>query len=127
MRIGGKDLPKEKNVVIGLTYIYGVGRSMAENIVSQLKIDPFKKIKDLTEEEEDSVRKLIEKEQKIEADLKLEIDRNIRRLKDIRCYRGLRHLKGLPERGQQTRTNARTLKGKRMTVGSGHRKPSAPK
>ena len=127
MRIAGKDLPKDKNIEIALTYIYGIGRSLAQEILQATKIEPLKKVKDLTDEEERKIRQYIEKNYKIEADLKLEVERNIRRLKDIRCYRGVRHLKGLPVRGQKTRKNARTRKGKKVTVGSGRKKPPAPK
>ncbi|MCD6422325.1 30S ribosomal protein S13 [bacterium] len=127
MRIAGKELPKNKNVEIALTYIYGIGRSLAKKTLEAVKVDPLKKVKDLTEEEQRKIREYIERNFKVEADLKLEVERNIRRLKDIRCYRGIRHLKGLPVRGQKTRKNARTRKGKRITVGSGKKKPPAPK
>jgi len=127
MRIAGKDLPKDKNVDIALSYLYGVGRPLALKILAHLNINPLTKVKDLTEEEQLKIRKEIEKSYKVESDLRLEIDRNLRRLKDIRSYRGLRHLKGLPVRGQQTRTNARTRKGKRITVGSGRIKTPSPK
>lgn len=127
MRIAGKDLPKEKKIETALTYIYGVGYSLAQKIIESVQIDPAKKVKDLTPDEEKRIRQFIEKNLKVEADLKLEIERNIRRLKDIRCYRGMRHLRGLPVRGQKTRKNARTRKGKKITVGSGRNKPPAPK
>lgn len=127
MRIAGKDLPKDKNIEIALSYIYGIGRSLARQILEKLKINPLLKVKDISEKDELMIRKEIEENYKVEADLRLEIERNLRRLKDIRCYRGLRHLRGLPVRGQQTRTNARTRKGKKITVGSGRKKAPAPK
>jgi len=127
LRIGGKDIPKEKNIVIALTYIFGIGKTKANDLLQAVKIEPLKKTKDLTEEEEKKIRDYIENNYKIEADLRLEIDRNLRRLKDTGSYRGLRHLKGLPTRGQQTKTNARTRKGKKITVGSGRIKTPTPK
>jgi len=127
MRIAGKDLPKDKNIEIALSYIYGIGRPLARKILEKLKINPLLKVKDISEGDALKIRQEIEQNYKVEADLRLEIERNLRRLKDIRCYRGLRHLRGLPVRGQQTRTNARTRKGKRITVGSGRKKAPAPK
>ncbi len=127
MRIAGKDLPKDKNIEIALTYLYGIGRSLSRQILEATQVEPLKKVKDLAPEEERKIRQFIEKNFKVEADLKLEVERDIRRLKDIRCYRGIRHLKGLPVRGQKTRKNARTRKGKKITVGSGRKKPPAPK
>ena len=127
LRIGGKDLTKDKNIEIALTYIFGIGRKRANEILFYLKIDPLTKAKNLKESEEKKIREFIEREYKVEADLRLEIDRNIRRLKDINSYRGVRHLHGLPTRGQHTRANARTRKGKKITVGSGRRKALAPK
>lgn len=127
LRIGGKDIPKEKNIAIALTYVFGIGKTKANDLLQAVKIEPLKKTKDLTEDEEKRIRDYIENNYKIEADLRLEIDRNLRRLKDTGSYRGLRHLKGLPTRGQQTKTNARTRKGKKITVGSGRTKAPAPK
>jgi small subunit ribosomal protein S13 len=127
MRIAGKDLPKDKNIEIALSYIYGIGRPLARKILEKLKINPLLKVKDISEGDALKIRQEIEENYKVEADLRLEIEKNLRRLKDIRCYRGLRHLRGLPVRGQQTRTNARTRKGKRITVGSGRKKAPAPK
>jgi len=127
LRIGGKDLPKNKNIEIALTYIFGIGRSRAKEILKFLKIDPLTKSEKLSDDEEKKIRDFIEREYKVEADLRLEIDRNIRRLKDINSYRGTRHLHGLPVRGQHTRANARTRKGKKITVGSGRKKAPAPK
>ncbi len=116
-RIAGVDLPNEKRVDISLTYIYGVGRANVKNILEETKIDGSIRVKDLTEEEVNKLAKSIEK-LTVEGDLRREIDQNIRRLEDIGTYRGLRHRKGLPVRGQRTRSNARTRKGKRKTVGT---------
>ncbi|GAB4174686.1 MAG: 30S ribosomal protein S13 [Calditrichia bacterium] len=112
-RIVGVDLPKEKHVRIGLTYIYGIGKTSAMNICEEAGVDPSKKVKDLTDEEVKSIRTIIQQKYKVEGALKSEIQMNIKRLIDIGCYRGLRHRAGLPLRGQRTRTNARTRKGRR--------------
>ncbi|HOJ99424.1 MAG TPA: 30S ribosomal protein S13 [Termitinemataceae bacterium] len=114
-RIAGVDLPK-KHVNIALTYIYGIGRSSADAICERAKIDPNRKMNDLSQEEVNELRQIIENEYKVEGRLRTEVALNIKRLMDIGCYRGLRHRKGLPVRGQRTRTNARTRKGKRKTV-----------
>jgi small subunit ribosomal protein S13 len=114
-RLAGIDLPN-KHVNIALTYIYGIGRSSADAICAKTKIDPRRLINDLSQEELNELRQLIESEYKIEGRLRTEIALNIKRLMDIGCYRGLRHRKGLPLRGQRTRTNARTRKGKKKTV-----------
>ncbi len=114
-RIAGVDLPN-KHVNIALTYIYGIGRSSADAICEKSKIDPVKMMNDLSQEEINELRQLIESEYKVEGRLRTEIALNIKRLMDIGCYRGLRHRKGLPVRGQRTRTNARTRKGKKKTV-----------
>ena len=127
LRIGGKDLSKEKHIEIALTEILGIGKTRSQEILVASNIDPTTKTKDLTEDEEKKIRNYIEENYKIEADLRLEIDRNIRRLKDINSYRGMRHLRGLPTRGQRTRTNSRTRKGKKITVGSGHKKAPTAK
>ena len=115
-RIAGVDLPKEKRVEIGLTYIYGIGLTSSQNILSKAGINPDTRIKDLTDEEVNSIRKIIDEEYKVEGDLRRDIALNIKRLKEIGCYRGLRHRKGLPVRGQRTKTNARTRKGPRKLV-----------
>jgi small subunit ribosomal protein S13 len=115
-RIAGVDLPKEKRAEIGLTYIFGIGRSRAQKILDTLKIDRNKKIKDLTDQEIAAIKDFIEKNYRVEGDLRTEINLNIKRLIEIGCYRGLRHRLGLPVRGQRTRTNARTRKGARKTV-----------
>jgi small subunit ribosomal protein S13 len=115
-RISGIDLPKNKHIVIALTYIYGIGRSTAETIVSSAKIDPDTRTDKLTEAEVSRLRDEIDRNCKVEGDLRREISMNIKRLMDLGCYRGLRHRKGLPVRGQRTKTNARTRKGPARTV-----------
>jgi small subunit ribosomal protein S13 len=115
-RIAGIDLPKNKHIVIALTYIYGIGRSTAESIVSSAKIDPNTRTDKLTEAEVSRLRDEIDRNCKVEGDLRREISMNIKRLMDLGCYRGLRHRKGLPVRGQRTKTNARTRKGPARTV-----------
>ena len=115
-RIAGIDLPKNKHIVIALTYIYGIGRSTAESIVSSANIDPDTRTDKLTEAEVSRLRDEIDRNCKVEGDLRREISMNIKRLMDLGCYRGLRHRKGLPVRGQRTKTNARTRKGPARTV-----------
>lgn len=115
-RIAGIDLPREKRVEIGLTYIFGIGRPTSNKILKDTGINPDTIIKDLTEEEVNTLRKAIDN-YLVEGDLRREISLNIKRLRDIRCYRGIRHMKGLPVRGQKTKTNARTRKGSKRTVG----------
>ena len=112
-RVAGVDLPANKPIHIGLTAIFGVGRSTAVRILDKVNIEKGKRVKDLTNEEVDKIRHLIEGEYKIEGELKSRIRQDVNRLKDIKCYRGTRHRKGLPVRGQRTRTNARTRKGPR--------------
>ncbi|HOI44946.1 MAG TPA: 30S ribosomal protein S13 [Candidatus Aminicenantes bacterium] len=112
-RIAGITLPPDKKIEIGLTYIFGIGRSKAVQILDEAKIDKNKKVKALTEDEVNKIRQIIEKREKIEGDLRKEVTSNIKRLIDIGCYRGLRHKKKLPVRGQRTKTNARTRKGPR--------------
>ena len=114
-RIVGIDLPREKRVVIGLTYIYGIGKATAEKIVAEAGINPDTRVRDLTEEEVQKLRDIIGK-MKVEGDLRREISLNIKRLSEIGCYRGVRHRRGLPVRGQRTKTNARTRKGPRKTM-----------
>ncbi len=117
-RIAGVDVPKDKHIEIALTYIYGLGKNAARDILKKANID-FRKLADKLDDQEVSrITAVIQKDYKIEGDLKRETQENIRRLKDIRSYRGLRHIKGLPVRGQQTQTNARTRKGPKRTVGS---------
>ncbi|ACL68903.1 30S ribosomal protein S13 [Halothermothrix orenii] len=115
-RIAGVDLPRNKRVEIGLTYIYGIGRSTSNKILKVTGIDPDTRVKDLTEAEIAKLREEVDKYQ-VEGDLRREIRANIKRLMDIGCYRGIRHRKNLPVRGQRTRTNARTRKGPKKTVG----------
>jgi small subunit ribosomal protein S13 len=117
MRIAGVNLPDNKRVDIGLTYLYGIGRANVKNVLKETGIDETKRIKDLTDEEVGKLQKALDKI-KIEGDLRQEIGQNIRRLEEIGSYRGLRHRKGLPVRGQRTRSNARTKRGKRITVGT---------
>ena len=114
-RIAGVDLPN-KHVVVALTYIYGIGRSSAQAICEKTKIDPTKMMNDLDQDEQARLRTVIDEGYKVEGHLRSEIGLNIKRLMDIGCYRGLRHRKGLPVRGQRTRTNSRTRKGKKKTV-----------
>lgn len=116
-RIAGIDLPREKRVEIGLTYIYGIGRPMSNKILQATGINPDTRVKDLTEEQEAALRNYIEHNVRIEGDLHREVALNIKRLMEIGCYRGVRHRKGLPVRGQSTKQNARTRKGPKRTVG----------
>jgi small subunit ribosomal protein S13 len=116
-RIAGVDLPKNKRVEVGLQSIYGIGHSSSKKILTAAAVDPGKKVKDLTEEEIARIRKQIETDFRVEGALRAETSANIKRLIDIGCYRGMRHKKGLPVRGQRTRTNARTRKGPRKTAG----------
>lgn len=115
-RIAGVDLPKNKRAEIGLTYIYGIGRSSAQDILAKAKVSGTKRIGELNDEEVAAIRSVIQSDFKVEGALRSEFQLNIKRLMDIGSYRGLRHRKGLPVRGQRTRTNARTRKGKRKTV-----------
>lgn len=115
-RISGVDIPDHKRSEIGLTYIYGIGRSSANYILNKAGVDIHKKVGDLTDEDQKAIRTIISEEFKVEGVLKSEVQMNIKRLMDIGCYRGLRHRKGLPVRGQHTKNNSRTRKGKRKTV-----------
>lgn len=115
-RIAGVDLPKNKVVEIGLTAIYGIGRTSAKKIMAEANIDSSKRIKDLTEDEEAKIREIIERDYVVEGDLKRDVSLNIKRLMEIGCYRGMRHKRKLPVRGQRTKTNARTRKGPRKVV-----------
>jgi small subunit ribosomal protein S13 len=114
-RIAGVDIPRDKRIEIALTYLYGIGRPLSSVILKQANIDPNRRTTTLTDEEIARIRDIIEREHKIEGDLRKEVSINIKRLMDIGCYRGLRHRKGLPVRGQRTRTNSRTRKGPRKT------------
>jgi small subunit ribosomal protein S13 len=125
-RISGIDLPKNKRIVIGLTSIFGIGRSTAEKILNKVGIDESRKVSDLSDDEVNEIRSAIDAEIKVEGALRSEIQMNIKRLMEIGTYRGKRHRKGLPVRGQRTRTNSRTRKGKRKTV-AGKKKAAAKK
>jgi len=115
-RIAGVEMPKGKRIEIALTYIFGIGRSSSQKILQKAGVDFDKKVEELTDEELTKIREIIDKEYKVEGDLKREIAANIKRLIDIGCYRGMRHVRGLPVRGQRTRSNARTRKGPRGSV-----------
>ncbi|AZK46047.1 30S ribosomal protein S13 [Paenibacillus lentus] len=115
-RIAGVDLPRDKRVEIALTYIFGIGKTTSQKILSTAGINPDTRVRDLTEDEVSKLRETIDKEVKVEGDLRREISLNIKRLIEIGCYRGVRHRRGLPVRGQRTKTNARTRKGPRRTV-----------
>ena len=117
-RIAGIDLPREKRVETGLTYIYGIGPTVSRRLLSQAGIDPAKRVRELDEHEVGRLNSIIQNSVKVEGDLRREVGMSIKRLMDIGCYRGLRHRRGLPARGQRTRTNARTRKGPRKTVGA---------
>ena len=116
-RIAGVDLPNEKRIEAGLTYIYGIGWSTSREILAKTGINPDTRVKDLTEEEAGKIRKVIESDYMVEGDLRRDVNLNINRLMEIGCYRGIRHRRGLPVRGQKTKTNARTRKGPKKTVG----------
>ena len=116
-RIAGVDLPRDKRVEIGLTYIYGIGRPTSLEILAKAGINPDTRIKDLSEDEAGAIRKIIDQDYAVEGDLRREVSLNIKRLMEIGCYRGIRHRRGLPVRGQKTKTNARTRKGPKKTVG----------
>ncbi len=123
-RIAGVDLPNNKRIVIGLTYIYGVGRSTSEKVLRKVGVDENIRVKDLEEKAVDSIRKELLDHHRVEGDLRSEVNLNIKRLMDIGCYRGLRHRMQLPARGQRTRTNARTRKGVRKTIANKKKAPS---
>ena len=115
-RIAGVDLPREKRIEIGLTYIYGIGRTSANRILEAANVDPNTRVRDITDEEVKRISAVIDETQTVEGDLRREIAMNIKRLQEIGCYRGIRHRKSLPVRGQKTKTNARTRKGPKKTV-----------
>lgn len=116
-RIAGVDLPRDKRVEIGLTYIFGIGRKTSNKILAEAGVNPDTRIKDLTEAEVGKLREVIDRRYRVEGDLKRDVALNIKRLMEIGCYRGIRHRRGLPVRGQRTKTNARTRKGPKKTVG----------
>lgn len=115
-RIAGVDLPKEKRVEVGLTYIFGIGRKTAQDILAATEVNPDTRVKDLTEDEVSKLRDYIDKNVEVEGDLRRSVSLNIKRLVEVGCYRGVRHRKGLPVRGQRTKTNARTRKGPKKTI-----------
>ncbi len=123
-RISGVDLPKNKKVLFGLQYIFGIGPSISQEILTKSGVDPDKKVSDLTDEEIAQIRATITSDYKVEGALRSEVQQNIKRLMDIGTYRGLRHRRGLPARGQRTRTNSRTRKGKRKTVAGKKKTPT---
>jgi small subunit ribosomal protein S13 len=125
-RIAGVDVPRDKRVEIGLTYIYGIGSTSSRQILAKTRINPDTRVRDLTEDEVLRLREVIDRDHKVEGDLRREVALNIKRLTEIGCYRGLRHRRNLPVRGQRTRTNARTKRGARKTV-AGRRKATAKK
>lgn len=125
-RIAGVNIPNNKNLEIGLSYLYGIGRTLAIKIAQEANVDVATKIGDLSEQELERIRAIIDRTYKVEGDLKMEVNQNIKRLKEISAYRGVRHTRGLPVHGQRTKTNARTKRGRKVTVGSG-RKKSADK
>jgi small subunit ribosomal protein S13 len=123
LRIAGVNIPDDKRIEISLTYIYGIGRVTAGRILGELEIPSLKRTKDLTEKEQNEIRTYVEKRLKVEGELKLEVRDNVKRLKEISTYRGVRHQRGLPVRGQRTKTNTRTIRGNvRRTMGSGRTK-----
>jgi len=127
-RIAGVDIPKNKQVLVSLQYIYGIGPSLSQRIIAQAGVDPYTKVSDLAEEEVNRLREIIDRKHTVEGELRKEIDLNIKRLIEIGSYRGLRHRHGLPVRGQRTRTNARAKRGPRKTVaGRGQRRGMAKK
>ncbi len=121
-RIAGVDLPRDKRVEISLTYIYGIGDSQSKKILSQAQVSPDTRVKDLTDDEIAKIREAIDKGFKVEGDLRREVSLNIKRLMEIGCYRGIRHRRGLPVRGQRTKTNARTRKGPARAIGGKKKK-----
>lgn len=112
-RIAGVDIPRNKKIEVSISYIFGIGRSNGADIIKKANVNPATRVRDLTEEEVNRIREIVEREYRVEGDLRREIQLNIKRLMDIGCYRGLRHRKGMPLRGQRTRTNARTRRGRR--------------
>ena len=116
-RIAGVDLPRDKRIEIGLTYIFGIGRTTANEILAKAGVDPDIRVRDLSEEDAGKIRKIIDSDYSVEGDLRRDVSMNIKRLMEIGCYRGIRHRRGLPVRGQNTKTNARTRKGPKKTVG----------
>lgn len=127
MRVAGVTIPKEKRVVISLTYVKGIGLTTSQKILSLASVDESTRVKDLSQDQEDKIRAIIEGEYKTEGDLRREVAGNIKRLKDIKSYRGVRHMKRLPTRGQRTKTNSRTLRGNKRNLATSGKKPAAQK
>lgn len=127
MRVAGVTIPKNKRVLIALTYIYGIGKTTAATILKATQIPEQTRIQDLTREQEDAIREIVEKKYKTEGDLRREVSSNIKRLKDIKSYRGIRHAKRLPVRGQRTKTNSRTVRGNKRNLAPSGKKPNAQK
>ncbi len=127
MRISGVTIPKEKRVIISLTYVYGVGPTTAVKILAEANVDENIRVKDLTQDQQDLIRSIVEKKHKTEGDLRREVASNIKRLKDIKCYRGSRHAKRLPVRGQRTKTNSRTMRGNKRNIATSGKKPTGQK
>lgn len=125
-RIAGINIPNDKKIAYALTYIYGIGIAKSKLILKEAQIDENQRTSDLSEPDFEKIRKVISNSYKVEGDLRMEVSQNIKRMKEINAYRGLRHMKNLPVRGQRTKTNARTKRGKKVTIGSG-RKPAAQK
>lgn len=127
-RIAGVNIPEKKQIEVALTYIYGIGYSLSRKVLAEAKIDPQRRASQLTAQEINRLKEIIEKNYRIEGELRRDLLLNIKRLKDIGCWRGIRHIKGLPVRGQRTKTNTRTIRGNvRKTVGSGKKPPPGPK
>lgn len=127
MRVSGVTIPREKRIVIALTYIYGIGDTKAKKILETAKVSPETRVKNLTQEQEDMIRTIIEKQEVTEGNLRREVVANIKRLKDIKAYRGIRHARRLPARGQRTKTNSRTTRGNKRNIAPSGKKPSAQK
>lgn len=127
MRVSGITIPQNKQIGIALTYIYGIGLTSSKKILAQARIAEDVRVKDLSQDQEDMLRSIIEKEHKTEGDLRREVGANIKRLKDIKCYRGTRHMKHLPVRGQRTKTNSRTVRGNKRNLATSGKKPAAQK
>jgi len=127
MRVSGVTIPKDKKVIVSLTYVYGIGLSKAKKILNQARVDENTRVKDLNQEQELKIRELLEKKETTEGDLRREISSHIKRLKDIKSYRGDRHKKRLPVRGQRTKTNSRTVRGNKKNLAISGKKPSAQK
>lgn len=127
MRVAGVNIPNEKVIVISLTYIYGIGQITAEKILEIAKIDQKTRVSKLTEEQQDKIRTIVEKQFTTEGDLRRQVQANIKRLKDVKCYRGVRHMKHLPCRGQRTKSNSRTVRGNKRNLATSGKKPTNQK